>query len=537
MNKFLTNSKFIFPIIILIIGIYLVPVSIFNEDFSKILGDKGDARFNNYVLEHGYKYLKGDISNYWDMPMMYPFKNVTAFSDNLLGTMPLYSFFRFIGKSVESSFQWWIISVLSLNFIVSFITFFKISSNILISTAASYIFAFGIYNIGHFDHVQVFPKFIAPLVLYLFWKFLTDKKLIYFFWASLGLVYQFYCGIYLGFFLLYGLFFLTIAYFIIYRDKSFFLLFKNKKNNIYFFSIILFCTILMSFLMIPYYKASEISEPRNFDIIINTIPRPVSYFFTHIASENWYILTQYSQFAFPEWWSHFHFVGILPWIAIFITIYLIFKKINITDNEKKLYKFLLYSLLLNIIFCINVNNFSLYRLIHCLPGFNSMRSLDRIINIQIIFFLFLFIVVFSKIKINKKYKYIVYLLITLLTVFENKINVGELKTFDKKESQNEINEIVKHIKNQYRVKYKAIAFMPIQNKPTSHNEIIEKNISVILAAQHLNIPVVNSYTGNYPPHYMGFFDKMDELSLEDWCNYVNCDVHSIQNIYDTDIKK
>ena len=170
MNKYLSISKFICPLFVLIIGIYLVPINIFNSDFSKILGDKGDARFNNYVLEHGYKYIKGEVSNYWDMSMMYPFNNVTAFSDNLLGTMPLYSFFRFIGNTVETSFQWWIISVFILNFVISFIVFFKISYNILISTAASYIFAFGIYNIGHFDHVQVFPKFIAPLVIYLLWK-------------------------------------------------------------------------------------------------------------------------------------------------------------------------------------------------------------------------------------------------------------------------------------------------------------------------------------------------------------------------------
>jgi hypothetical protein len=536
-NKYLKISKFIFPLVVLIIGIYLVPINIFNSDFSKILGDKGDARFNNYVLEHGYKYLKGEVSNYWDMSMMYPFKNVTAFSDNLLGTMPLYSFFRFFGNTVETSFQWWIISVLILNFVISFIVFFKISYNILISSAASYIFAFGIYNIGHFDHVQVFPKFIAPLVIYLLWKFLTDKKLIYFFWASIGLVYQFYCGVYLGFFLVYGILFLTIAYFIVYKDKGFLQIFNYKRNIFYFVSTIVFCLILLSFLMLPYYNALEVSESRNFDAIINTIPRPISFFFTHIASENWYILTQHSQFAFPVWWSHFHFVGILPWISIFMSIYLIFKKRHTTDNENKLIRFLLCALFLNLIFCLNINDFSLYRLIHFLPGFNSMRSLDRIINIQIIFFLFVFVVIFNKIKISRNYNFLIYLFITILTIFENKINVGELKTFDKKESQHDINQIVNQIKNQYSKNFKAIAYMPIQNKPKSHDEIIEKNISVILAAQQLNIPVVNSYTGNYPPNYMSFFDNMDESSLQKWCNYVNCDMNTIQKITDTNFKK
>jgi len=532
MKKLLKQIYFIIPILMLIIGLYTVPIKIFHTDFSKIIGDKGDARFNNYILEHGYKYLKGDIANYWDIPMMHPLKNVTAFSDNLLGTMPIYSLFREIGYERETSFQFWIICIFGLNFIFSFWVFNKISSNVFIASAAAYIFAFGIYNIGHFEHVQVFPKFIAPLVLFWTWQFLSNKKLKYFLFASLGVVFQFYCGIYLGFFLIYGIFFLSVAYFITYKDWDFFLLFKQKKNIIYISFVIIFCAILLSFLMIPYFKAIEITENRSYDSIFDSIPRPISYFFTHIAAKNWYILTQHSQFAFPNWWSHFHFVGILPWIGILVSIALILKQNKLENRQNKLLKFLLLALFLNIIFCLNIHEFSLYRLIHYLPGFKSMRSIDRIINIQVIFFLFIFVVSFNELKINYKLKQFILLILPFIAIYENIINNNELKIFDKKDSQNEINLIVNNINKQYNNKYKAIAYMPILSKPDSHDKIIETNISAILAAQYLNIPVVNAYTGNYPEKYMSFFDNMDITSLKQWCDYSKCDINSIQKIND-----
>jgi len=63
------------PLILLICGLYLVPISIFELDFSKISGDFGGARCNNYILEHGYQYLVGNVNLYWDAPFMYPYKN------------------------------------------------------------------------------------------------------------------------------------------------------------------------------------------------------------------------------------------------------------------------------------------------------------------------------------------------------------------------------------------------------------------------------------------------------------------------------
>ncbi len=38
-------------------GLYFMPIAVFESNLSKMPGDLGDTRFNNYILEHGHKYL------------------------------------------------------------------------------------------------------------------------------------------------------------------------------------------------------------------------------------------------------------------------------------------------------------------------------------------------------------------------------------------------------------------------------------------------------------------------------------------------
>ena len=60
----------ILPALLLLTGLFVFPIQIFEIDFSKIPGDLGDARFNNYILEHGHRYLTGEVSSFWDAPFI-----------------------------------------------------------------------------------------------------------------------------------------------------------------------------------------------------------------------------------------------------------------------------------------------------------------------------------------------------------------------------------------------------------------------------------------------------------------------------------
>lgn len=528
-------TKVLLPLVLLIIGLYLVPLKIFDTDFSKIPGDMGDARFNNYILEHGYKYLSGKVNKYWDAPFMYPHTNVIAFSDNLLGTLPVYSFYRFMGADRESSFQFWILTLFALNFICCFLTLNKWSNNIILSSSGAYIYAFGIFIIGHFNHLQVFPRFIVPLVFYWCWMYLSEKNIKYLCFTLMGIVFQFYCGIYIGFFLVYCLMFFTTSYIIIYKDWSLFLQFKKIKIVSNTLIIILIAGLLLSPLMIPYIKVSNTLGLRKFDDVIATIPKIRSYFFTHIAASTWRnILSEHSKFAFPDWWSHFLFVGALPWMGILSLPAILFSK-KIDSKNKKFISLIFLGLLLNILFCINIKGHSLYRFIFEIQGFASMRAIDRIINTQVMYFILIFVFVFKELCTNYRWMKWIILSFPILVIIDNRIDHWELKQFDKFESQQKVKEIREKIVKQYDKHYAAIAYIPL-NKPNDYFEAVETHISVMLAAQEVSIPCVNAYTGFNPGNYLSFFDNMDKKTLNDWCEYNKKDSTSIQNINEDDIK-
>jgi hypothetical protein len=65
-KNFKKRLLWVIPILMLLVGLYSFPLSLMQTDLSKIPGDLGDARFNNYVLEHGYKYLNGEVKSFWD---------------------------------------------------------------------------------------------------------------------------------------------------------------------------------------------------------------------------------------------------------------------------------------------------------------------------------------------------------------------------------------------------------------------------------------------------------------------------------------
>jgi hypothetical protein len=528
----------VLPLALLIAGLYFVPVKIFQSDFSKIPGDYGDARFNNYILEHDYLFVTGKVHNYWDAPFMYPIHNVIGFSDNLLGTVPVYAAFRIVGISRESSFQCWFLVLFILNFCCCWWVLKKWSSNPVLAATGAYIFAFSIFILGNINHVQNFPRFIIPLVFYWTWMYLRDKKLKHLILLFFGIVFQFYCGIYLGFFLLYCLLFFFIAYLIIYRDKEFFRQFRSIKTIGFHLVVIVSAILLLAPLMIPYMKISSVFGMRKFDEVVATIPTFRSYFFTSKAPVMWESLSEHGVRAFPNFWDHFLFMGILPWIGIFyVPVLLFFRKID--PDKRKLIAFLSLGLLFSFIFCLNINGFTLYRYIFNLPGFSSMRSINRIINVEIMFFVLVFVFVFNELgKISALAKKII-LAFPLLIIIDNLIDPNEVLRFDKAESQKQIAEVKKNIESQYDKKYPAIAYMSSEIFP---KEAIELNVArvqlnVMFAAQELRIPCVNAYTGSYPDDYLDFLARSNDWSLSKWLDYNNhFDKNKIQNIYDFGIR-
>ena len=153
-------------------GMWSFPYALFQPENLLIPGDLGDARFNNYILEHFHRYATGKVEDYWSAPFMYPRENVIAHSDNLLGTAPLYSLFRSMGRSVHGAFQTWILALIALNFWAAFLAFRGFRYDVIIAAVGAFIFAFGIHQLGHLSHVQMLPRFMMPIALLAWWRVL-----------------------------------------------------------------------------------------------------------------------------------------------------------------------------------------------------------------------------------------------------------------------------------------------------------------------------------------------------------------------------
>ncbi len=531
--QLLTEKKaFWMPILLMLAGIYLSGITYFNTDLSRIPGDFGDARFNNYILEHGHLFLTGKLDSYWDAHFMYPYKNVIGLSDNLLGSLPFYSVFRLLHFDRETSFQLWILTIFILNFWGCYWALKKLCNNTFLAASFAYVYAFGLYNHGQIFHVQVLPRFIAPLIFYWFLQFIETKRNRYFLLASLGTVYQFYCAIYLGFFVLYFLIFFFLASLILNKSLPFAL---DKKHIKGYLLTILICILLIIPLIFPYYLTSEKVGMRSFEYSLNSLPRLRSYFFTSPASKLWNFLYPLSAFKFTAWFNHFLFPGIIPWIGVALSPLVLFL-IKVKNLEYHRIKLMFITFILSFIFCINFNNHTLYKIIYLLPGFSSMRSIDRIINIQIIFFLFLSVLSFKLLLKNKNIKSFVLILLPFAVITDNLFKPEPHKSISKLESQADINYYKNIISKNYNKENEAIAFFSINTAITSleyrNYTSVTNTLGIMLACQDLGIACVNGYSGFNPGSYEHFFMNPDSANLLSWCNDNNYALNKIQIIND-----
>lgn len=221
------------------------------------------------------------------------------------------------------------------------------------------------------------------------------------------------------------------------------------------------------------------------------------------------------------------------------SILLLLKRVSRID--KKNIQFLFITLFLCFIFCLNINGHTLYKIIFHIPGFSSMRSIDRFINLEVLLFVLVFVFSFKVVlKVYPKFRYFVYLL-PVLVVLENQADPTKVKRFDKKVSQLHIDAFKDNIKKQYDPKFDAIAYMAFQTyvspEESAYMNTVATALDVMIACQELNMKCVNSYTGFDPGNYLNFFYEPRDKTLEEWCQFTQSDCNLIQRLNDFGVKE
>jgi hypothetical protein len=80
----------IVPVLVLLAGLAMAFHPTLLSGFSRLQTDLGDTRLNNYLLEHGWRWLSGDPDvRLWHPTFFYPAPNALAYSDLCCRRAPL----------------------------------------------------------------------------------------------------------------------------------------------------------------------------------------------------------------------------------------------------------------------------------------------------------------------------------------------------------------------------------------------------------------------------------------------------------------
>jgi len=142
--------------------------------FALIQGGRADTRWNNFILEHGYRWLMGfpNHEEFFFPPVVYPTTLMNS-SDLLLGVAPVYWLWRLAAFEPDTAYQFWMMSLATLNFVACY---FLLKQGFRVgvpgASVGAMVFAFGAAQSCRVVHQQLIPQFfVLSSLLVLFYLF------------------------------------------------------------------------------------------------------------------------------------------------------------------------------------------------------------------------------------------------------------------------------------------------------------------------------------------------------------------------------
>ncbi len=372
------------PLAIFLLVFFFIPVSQLGG-FAKMPGDIGDARLNNYFLENVYQFFAGNAVSLWHLPFFFPFPYVLGFSDNLFGSAPVYALARLITGKADTAYQVWFFTGYAANFGAAYYALRRLNGSVLAASIGAVIFAFALPTTTHVGHAQLHYRFGLPLAIVFFAEFLTVKK-----WRSLvisgaWLVWQFYAGVYIGFFALLLMATMSMAYVgsaLLERERPIRDMLKDfrsswqsqsRQQKLVALGGFGFLLLLLAILFYPYLQVANLyGAKRSWGEIATMLPRPQSFF---LSDSSFLWATQGSRIfaGIPMRHEHQMFVGLVPLLLALAGFF-------VGSRARCGATFPLMSGMLGIavVLTLYVGGFSLWYLFHKLPLASAIRAMTRL---------------------------------------------------------------------------------------------------------------------------------------------------------------
>jgi hypothetical protein len=490
--------------LLFILGFALVILRPLGSHVALIPGDLGDARFNNYVLEHFYQWVTGLTRDYWNAPFFFPFPRTITFSDNLLGSAPFYVLFRWIGFDMSSAFQGWYIFGCLLNFSAAGYVLWRLAFKPLGIGIGAFFFAFGLPLLAQENHAQLLYHFCIPLACYALWRFYQAPRLHHLVSLAAWLVWQFYLTIYMGIFLILLLAAITILLPFIVEAETFLkrlAIWPRRLMDAWagahltekVFAVLSLAILSLGLWSIiqPYYQTSTVyGFSRSWEEVSRLLPRWQSYLLADHSQLWGSISSLFSDLPLPH--EHQLFPGLAAVLLILVGIIMRFH----TQNTRLAWLHFSAALAL-IALTLQVSDHSLYWLVWRLPGMNSLRAITRIILV-IMWPLSLFMAwvadgVIQRFRQQRRWMLMGVYLVTGLLVAESVFYSHS--TYDKTIALARLDSLRQQIP--VIVPQDPILFVARDQQEA----FWAKELDAMLLAQQMGWPTLNGYSGNDPPGY------------------------------------
>lgn len=519
---FSTPSKLlnfrVWPWLFGLVGVCISLYQFLGFNLAGLPGDLGDGRLNNYFLEHGYLWLCGRVGSFWNAPFMFPEANTMAYSDNLLGSLPMYAFFRAFGFDRETAFQFWYIGCNALNFVGAYFALRLLQRTVYSASLGAWVYAFGLPLFLASCHAQLMPRFAVPLIIAFWILFIKEKKLMYWYSVLGLLVWQFYCGIYLGYFVIYCLIGLTVSA----------LFFENGirigmhvrqlnvlQNGLKLLSSLIIALVCLAPLFYPYLKHRERRDFPNLSETISMLPTGWSHLFPPVNTLIWEPLRERLIPFFQDMPQHEHFifVGAVTLLSAFMAWF--------WRRQMPYGQLVLPALILLVLLVFKIGPYPIYIWwAKYVPGAMAIRAVARFGLVL------LFLVVIGASGVwdvwlqNQSNRFLKYLIMALLPIFlildnwQNERPFAAVKTTAQKRVYVAKEAILKHWDSQ---KYKAVLLVDSSFSSKTLDVDFSVHLDGMLACQELGIPTINAYTASYPDSYwQNIYVSFDAAKLGGW---------------------
>ena len=174
--------------------------------FARLQTDPGDTLLNGYILEHSWRWLTQPdyVGTYWSPAFFHPQPLALAYSENLLGTAPLYWLLR-LSCPPMLAYQLWMMLVTALTYVSFAAVLRRFGVGHLLAALGGFVFAFGLPRVTQIGHQQLLPHLFAPWAVLAAWRFMQRPTIGSFAGLLAASFAQLLASMYLGWFLLLGL--------------------------------------------------------------------------------------------------------------------------------------------------------------------------------------------------------------------------------------------------------------------------------------------------------------------------------------------